>query len=332
MTAVLAPTAVGTPSPPEPMPRRDQLAFMVFATWTIAGLFLDGWSHRHQRLETFFTPWHALLYSGFLAGAVVAAIDARTRRRQGLPEPNIAGFGVTRLGLVLFPIAGAGDFIWHQVFGIETDVAALLSPTHLLLMFAGVLALTGPVRAAWLTDTDRSPSLSTFLPVVVSTALAAALASFFTMFSSPFLMTRLTMSIQDQQYGVVGVLLSTVVLMTPALLLRSRWHTPRGTFVIYFTLIGTLIAGLDSFHRAPLVILPLLIAGVVTDELSRRDVSLTAIAAVVPAVMWSEFFAIFFAMGSMRYSAELWSGTVVMATLVSVGVRQLARGTSPLGS
>ncbi len=253
-------------------PHRSQARGVAFfGTWMITGLFLDGWSHNHQKPETFFTPWHAVLYSGFLMGALATAIDARQRRRAGLPDPNVAGFSVTRVGLILFPIAGAGDFVWHQVFGIERDVAALLSPTHLLLMFAGVLALTGPVRAAWLTDTERAPTLSMFLPVVVSTALAAALASFFTMFTSPFLMTRLTMSIQDQQYGVAGVLIATVVLMAPALLLLSRWRTPRGTFAIYFGLIGTLIAGLDGFGRAPVVVLPLLIAGIVADVLVQRD-------------------------------------------------------------
>jgi hypothetical protein len=39
---------------------------------------------------------------------------------------------------------------WHLVFGIETDVAALLSPTHLLLATGAALIVAGPLRAAWL--------------------------------------------------------------------------------------------------------------------------------------------------------------------------------------
>src|SRR5437588_240720 len=36
--------------------------------WLIGGVYLDGWAHRHRaNLETFFTPWHAVLYAGFLA-------------------------------------------------------------------------------------------------------------------------------------------------------------------------------------------------------------------------------------------------------------------------
>ena len=29
----------------------------------VFGLFIDGWAHNHDRVdESFFTPWHALLY------------------------------------------------------------------------------------------------------------------------------------------------------------------------------------------------------------------------------------------------------------------------------
>src|SRR6266567_8991725 len=36
--------------------------------WWMGGLFIDGWAHSNiPQLETFFTPWHAIFYSGFLA-------------------------------------------------------------------------------------------------------------------------------------------------------------------------------------------------------------------------------------------------------------------------
>jgi hypothetical protein len=44
--------------------------------WLVAGSYVDGWAHRHHPdLETFFTPWHALLYSGFLAARGVVLLD-----------------------------------------------------------------------------------------------------------------------------------------------------------------------------------------------------------------------------------------------------------------
>lgn len=44
------------------------LVTVLLATWLIGGVFVDGWAHNNlAKLETFFTPWHALLYSGFAA-------------------------------------------------------------------------------------------------------------------------------------------------------------------------------------------------------------------------------------------------------------------------
>src|SRR5262249_28162803 len=38
----------------------------------IGGVFLDGWAHTHGRVDdTFFTPWHAILYAAFLALATL---------------------------------------------------------------------------------------------------------------------------------------------------------------------------------------------------------------------------------------------------------------------
>ncbi len=45
--------------------------FMLSSCWLIGGLYLDGWAHLHfPELETFFTPWHGVLYSGFLVNAI----------------------------------------------------------------------------------------------------------------------------------------------------------------------------------------------------------------------------------------------------------------------
>ncbi len=47
--------------------RSEERAIAFFGTWMICGLFLDGWAHGAQKPETFFSPWHAVLYSGFVA-------------------------------------------------------------------------------------------------------------------------------------------------------------------------------------------------------------------------------------------------------------------------
>src|SRR5438105_14992862 len=45
---------------------------VALSTWFIGGVFVDGWAHNHiPQLESFFTPWHAVLYSGFAATALL---------------------------------------------------------------------------------------------------------------------------------------------------------------------------------------------------------------------------------------------------------------------
>jgi hypothetical protein len=46
------------------------LITMLMGTWLIVGVFIDGFAHNHGEVESFFTPWHAILYSGYVACAV----------------------------------------------------------------------------------------------------------------------------------------------------------------------------------------------------------------------------------------------------------------------
>src|SRR5437016_1110388 len=90
--------------------RAQAIAIVVFGSWMIIGLFLDGWSHNHQKPETFFTPWHAVLYSGFGAAVAWGAWDSR---RQGSTSVDLGGRLLT-VGLVMFGAAAVGDFAWHE--------------------------------------------------------------------------------------------------------------------------------------------------------------------------------------------------------------------------
>ena len=78
--------------------RRDERAVAFFGTWMLFGLFLDGWAHQAEKPETFFSPWHGILYSGFVAAvarradgvcgtggmSVRMSRDLRLRERDGV--------------------------------------------------------------------------------------------------------------------------------------------------------------------------------------------------------------------------------------------------------
>src|SRR5205809_404194 len=78
----------------------------------IGGLYLDGWAHLHGGgLDTFFTPWHGLLYSSGAAvllvlGATLGINHARGAPwRTALPPGYLAALG----GVGVYLAGGAAD-------------------------------------------------------------------------------------------------------------------------------------------------------------------------------------------------------------------------------
>src|SRR5919201_3279095 len=73
VTARQAPIETAPPAPSRPAPGFDWVV-AILSCWLVGGVFVDGWAHNHMAsLETFFTPWHAVLYSGFAAVATPLA-------------------------------------------------------------------------------------------------------------------------------------------------------------------------------------------------------------------------------------------------------------------
>lgn len=318
---------------------RDGLTIL-FGAWLMIGLFVDGYVHntRGEQLESFFTPWHGLLYSGFVAAALW--ITAPMFRAQGSIRERLAalpdGYAGGALGAFVFGVGGLADSIWHSVFGIEVDVEALLSPPHLVLFAGAMLILTTPARAAW-RRSGRSQSLRGFLPALGSITLATLLVGFFFMYSSglfdfhataefaalfadgarfaehPFLFEVMA------GFGVVARLFTTAVLMIPALVILRRWDPPRGTFTVLFTSYGAFMVVLETF-RLPEMVAAAALTGVVADVLVARLAprpdrphAVRAFAAVVPAVLWLAHFALLAIAGNLGWPFELWGGVVIFA-------------------
>lgn len=316
--------------------RRDRLAVCFFGTWMITGLFVDGWAHEHNKPETFFTPWHGLLYSGFGAAVLWFAWDGRRQREAGAPA-QVSTDRLTTVGLTLFIVGAIGDFVWHEVFGIEVDLEALLSPTHLALMTGGILMVSMPVRAAWSEPGDPSPSFSSFAPTLVSTTLTVAVLAFFLQWASPFESGAYSTWVEPylastradvgndlrglfQTWGLASILITNALLMGALLLLVRRWRPPQGSCTLLLTTVTVAATGLQSFERAPLV-LAALIAGLVADSLLDRP---RLLAMATPAALWLSFFAVHKMAWGLGWSVDLWLGVTVLASLSGAGLAALA--------
>ncbi|MFN8418012.1 MAG: DPP IV N-terminal domain-containing protein [Anaerolineae bacterium] len=126
--------------------------FALLCVWLVGGLFLDGWAHSHGYVDnTFFTPWHGILYSGALVILLFLAINYVRYRVQGytLLKALPAGYMLSLVGAFLFLMSGGFDLVWHSIIGFEVNLETLLSPAHLLLATTGVLMVTGPIRSVW---------------------------------------------------------------------------------------------------------------------------------------------------------------------------------------
>ena len=318
----------------QPLSRQEEVLGMVFGLWTIIGLFLDGWAHSHQKPESFFSPWHGVLYSGFAAAGLWAGWIAWRRREpeRSLGQTMPPGHLVSLLGFGLFGAGAVGDLIWHEVFGIEANVEALLSPTHLLLLAGGSIALSAPLRRML-----RSESIEVtrrdFLPALLSLTLLTALAAFFLGYLSPFStsavqypnatththdLAQITPDIGAElreNWALGSIFVTSLVLVFPALFVRRRWKTPRGTFVFLYAFLMTLQAGLGEFEQWPLIAIGVIV-GLVADASIERDFPAWLLGALIPITAWSLYFVMFEVQTGVGWSPELWAGVTLMAGLL----------------
>lgn len=296
-------------------------AIALFGTWMLIGLFLDGWSHAKDKPESFFSPWHGVLYSGFLA----AVVWFRWNRRRATPA-TIDRLAI--VGLLVFTAGALGDGVWHAVFGIEEDIEALLSPTHLALMVGGLLMVTLPYRTAAWSATD-APRLRDFLPTLLSVTLATALVLFFFLYRAAGgpIAQQDHAGETDQALGVAAVLVRTTVLLGATFMVLRRGRPARGSFTILYTSSSVALAGLDAFEAAVLVV-PFAVGGALADVLcsnSQRQRGMFAhIGVAVPAVTWTLFFVIHAVAWGIYWPAEIWTGATSFAALAGLALAHLS--------
>ncbi len=323
----------------------DHMVTTLLGTWLLIGLFVDGWAHQNlSELETFFTPWHGVFYSGFLASAAWNGWLA-LRDRGAAPGSIVVplGYGLGLIGLAIFAAGGVGDMLWHEAFGIEAGIDALLSPTHLVLLTGAMLFLSSPLRALWLGgDPARDArSLWTFLPVMLSLTLVLTLVLFFLTYASAFvhvgmLGEGISASTSPegaertghlaQEVGLGSILVTNVVLVAPMLLALRRWLLPFGSVAMLFTVPAVLSAGLLEFSYA-FVVPAALLAGLLADVLIRvlrpspqRLPALRLFAALVPTILWGGYVLSAALAGALQWSLELSAGIAVLTGMGGYGL------------
>jgi hypothetical protein len=311
----------------------------------ILGACLDGWAHNHNKVDnSFFTPWHAVLYSGFLLMTAFLAIvvigryreikgtqaawseerRAWKRETQAIWRAIPAGYHLSLLGVVLFGAAGAGDMVWHNLFGFETGVEPLLSPTHLVLATGVTLIMSGPFRAAW----QRPGAAVAPWTAIFSWLLTLSIVTFMGQFAHPFVHAwagqefnpgyNWDLLLIGQVAGVTSILLQSGLLIGFILLLIYRWQSlPFGSFTLFFAINMTLMSGMrDEYRFVPVAVL----GGLAADLLYRwlkpsreRPNSLRLFAFFVPANLYALYFLTIHLTEGIWWTIHLWAGCIILA-------------------
>ena len=307
---------------------RFDVLIALLTGWFIGGLFLDGRAHAHHLVDSFFTPWHAVLYSGYLVSAigVTGAWLLNQRRgfswREAIPD----GYGLALIGAPLFIVAGAGDMIWHQLFGFEVGIEPLLSPTHLLLAASGLFMVSGPIRAAFRRQhVAGSEGWRALWPMLVSLMLMLSVFTFFTEFAYPFANISLVIvsrANSAKALGAAGILLQAGILMGFFLLALRRWKLPFGAFTFILT-VNTFLMGflIDRYMFLPVALVTGLVADVLVKVLQpsdERPASARVFAFVVPTLLYLLYFATLQIVATITWSIHLWLGVSILAGVVGL--------------
>ncbi|WP_433349175.1 hypothetical protein ACQP25_35895 [Microtetraspora malaysiensis] len=335
-------------------PRTD-LVMALLGVWFGGGLMIDAWAHSNlAELETFFTPWHAVFYSGFavVSGWIIWQVWRNVRAgRQGLAAVPV-GYLAGLVAIPAFAAFGFADMMWHTILGIETTINILFSPSHLGLIVTMMLIITTPLRSAWnAPDVGARPSLGRLLPALLGLAFAATLVSLFLSYGDamqyrPEGIVQAFSMLEDSGPGprgsgpgpvgpgadrvAVAMVVTNVVMLSPVLFLVRRWLLPFGSVTLMYTIMVLMPGAQTAFRNVP-ILLSFVAAGFVSDLLirrlrpsSERRAAYWAFAGLSAFATWSLYIGVASAMGGgLPTVPELWTGAPVVAGLIGLALGAL---------
>jgi hypothetical protein len=327
----------------------QQIVTCLLTMWLVEGLTMDAWAHLNQtKLDTVVTPWHGLFYGGFFATSVWILWHIEHHHGEG--HTRLAaipiGYGVALVGMGIFFVSGILDQIWHLTFGIERNLKAFLSPTHIGLVIGMTLIVSAPWRSMWSDPLiSRKPTFLQLLPAVWSLGLTVLLISNIsgyilifpsdlptigqTAFASHFpgiapVPLLDVFSARFQVQGVVMIEMTTLLMMVGVLLALRRWRLPFGSITFIWTLLVASAEVSYQYNRGWTVVAAV-IGGLIADYLVlrlrpsiERPGSFRLFAGLAPAVLWTTYFLVLAIAYHVGWPVELAVGVIVLASLLTL--------------
>jgi hypothetical protein len=321
---------------------RFEWLMVLSSLWLFAGLYLDGWAHNNipEQIDSFFTPWHLVLYSGYTVSAAILGVTyiLNLRKGYGWLRALPSGYMVSLLGAIIFAIAGNLDFLWHWLFGFEENVEALVSPSHLSLALGGVMMMSGPLRTAWRQSVLQAERLS--WRVFLSLFIILGVFTFFTQFSNAFSHPQLFVGrapggdTYEWDVTLISyVLIPTILFMATIIMTVLRWKLSFGslTFLLTGNSVLMFFMAWRYSHQQWIVLIAALFGGIVADLLlvllkptASRVKALRWFSFLAPALFFLAYFLSLLLTQGMWWNSNMWLGMIFFSGVTGVGLSWLA--------
>jgi hypothetical protein len=328
-------------------PRDERATFdllvSVITLWISCGFFLDAWAHGHVPVESFFTPYHGVFYSGMLALVVVLAVYASRGR---IPR----SYRYPLLGVPIFLASGAADLAWHHFLGIEEGIDALLSPTHQGLGLGIFFIATGPILSA-LRYGRRVRTFWDQLPLIFALATWIELIHFGTAYAfdpaagranapppigafTPDYLTAIALGYYKTAMGVIVVIFQSIIMAGFALFAGSRFALAPGALTLMY-LLGNAAAAAAFTNDTPLLATVLAMsaaAGIAgdfivarLDPVPERIAAYRVLGIAVPVVYFATYFAITAGAERVWWDWNVMLGAICWAGVTGFGLTLLSQ-------
>ncbi|MGA7370904.1 MAG: hypothetical protein WBX01_17415 [Nitrososphaeraceae archaeon] len=245
----------------------------------IAGTSWDVTSHIMEQPETFFTPSHAVLYTGvgLLTVAAGTSVILLIRNIEFRGSSVAMPLKLLIVGSTISLVAGPSDFLWHETFGAD----GLLSPPHLALITGMLINSVGTILglakiAVRITSSSRQRLIKTAM-VPAFAALWFTTTWYVYIFSLPFsngenFQFNLNSNIASLIAIVTLPMLSSIIFLTASKIIgRFGAGTIVSVLVVGINIFANIIPSQDMFSSIVLwysmiAIIPVLIADIILNN------------------------------------------------------------------
>ena len=170
---------------------KSEFIFLIGSIFTSFGILLvtvggswDITNHLLSKPESFFSPPHALMYSGVaisLTGVVLSFVG--WKNLQKFKDSYFLSLKIQLIGIGLLTGAGPLDFIWHSYFGLD----GLLSPPHFTLITGMFLcSVGGMIGISRYLKFNNSQSIAKYLLILAVIPVWLSASGIISSLSLPF--------------------------------------------------------------------------------------------------------------------------------------------------